>query len=295
MLKIIKCLRSGLVVSTITAISMGISAGPVFAQEDDDKEDKEASSREVLVDCDKGQTVTQTLVQFANDTKPLEITIKGNCANNEDEVQIERRQVDLVGDEENPGTIPDMLVDGGRQVGIGDNLTLDGNLAIGDGSVEVVSETGDITINGEIFVDSQSLLAIYIEPSDDDEDSNGELGGDEEPSGGTITVNGRIWVVNHSLLAVQRGGGDGMVILNGTEDFYNDIIVSLQSSIDITNTSVGNISLERDSHAAFNGNVTAKDGYGNNTISCDSESRVWGDTGELNVYDPVTFIYCKGD
>jgi len=289
MLNIIKCLRSGLVVSAITATSMGLSAGSVFAQEDDDKEDKEASSREVLVDCDKGQSVTETLVQFANDTKPLEIIIKGNCANNEDEVQIERRQVDLVGDEENPGTIPYMLVDGGRQVGIGDNLTLSGGLAIGDGSVEVVSETGDITINGGVFLGSQAKLAIYIEPSDDDEDSNGELVADEEASGGIITVSGQIWVTNHSLLEVQRGGADGTVILDGTKEFYDDIIVSLQSSIDVSNASVGNIYLERDSHAAFNGNVTAKDGYGGNTISCDSESRVWGDTSEYN-----NVGYCKG-
>jgi len=262
-----KYLRSGLVLSAVTAISLGLSAGSVNAQEEDDEKEKEASSREVLVECDKGQSVTQILRQFANDTKLLEIIVKGTCDNEpEGEVQIERNKVDLIGDEETGGSIPFLLVDGGRQIGIGDNLTLAGGLAIGAGQVEIETETYLIIENG-IFLSSQSKLGITTEETEDEEES----------TAGQVIVNGQIWVTNHSLLEVQREVSDGIVMLNGTEDPSQDhVIVSLQSSVDIKKASVGNIYLERDSHASFNGDVTPKDGF--NTISCDSESRVWGAT-----------------
>ncbi len=259
MLKIIRYLRSGLVVSVITAMSVGLSAGSVYAEDDDDEKEKEASSREVLVDCDKGQSVTKTLVQFANDTKPLEIIIKGNCVDNEDEVQIERNKVDLVGHEETGGAIPYMLVDGGRQIGIGGSLILAGGLQIGAGQVEIGSET-EVTIEFGIIVGSQSLLRITTEGLEDENDV--------ESAAGQVVVNGPIFVENHSLLEVQREVSDGIVLLN-------DIIASLQSSVDIKKATIGNIQLTQDSHVVFRGDVNPKDGDLANSISCDSESRVW--------------------
>ena len=264
MLKIIEYLSSGLVLSAITAISLGLSAGAVNAQDDEDEKEKEASAREVLVDCDKGQSVTQTLVQFANDTKPLEIIIKGNCVNNEEEVQIERNKVDLVGDEENPGTIPTMLVDGGRQIGIGGNLTLAGGLGISAGQVEIGTES-DVMVNLAIFVTSHSLLRITTEGS------------------GQVEINGFVTVENHSLLEVQREVNEGIVI------FIGEINLGLQSSLWMRDAIAGNLVLQNDSHGVLVG-----DNVSGNEIWCDSESRIWGYTDDFSVLSDLNGLSCEG-
>jgi len=286
MLKIIMYLRSGLVVSAITAMSVGLSAGAVYAQEEEDEKEKEASSREVLVECDKGQSVTQTLVQFANDTKPLEIIVKGTCDNEpEGEIQIERNQVDLIGDEETGGTIPFMLVDGGRQIGIGGNLILNEGLAVGAGQMEIETE-GEVTINGAIFVSGQGGLGISTEASDDDDDDE-SLNGTEA---GKVVINGLVSVENHSLLEVQRQVNEGDVTFN------DEINLSLQSSLHMSDATAGNIVLGKDSHAFLGDNVIPKDGPGGNWISCDSESRVWGNTTGFDVLnDPLYGMFCQGD
>jgi len=272
-------LRSGLVVSAITAMSVGLSAGSVYAQEEEDEKEKEASSREVLVECDKGQSVTQTLVQFANDTKPLEIIVKGTCDNEpEGEIQIERNQVDLIGDEETGGTIPFMLVDGGRQIGIGGNLTLNEGLAVGAGQVEIETE-GEVTINGAVFVSGQAGLGISTEAPEDDDDES--LNGTEA---GKVVINGLVSVENHSLLEVQRQVNDGDVTFNG------EINLSLQSSLHMSDATAGDIVLGKDSHAFLGDNVVG------NSITCDRESRVWGKTDNINFIsvDPDNSS-CKGD
>jgi hypothetical protein len=78
MLKVNKYLKTGLALSAIVAMSTGLSTGPVYAQEEEDEKEKDAI-REVLVDCDQGQSVQKILRKFANDTKPLEITVRGTC------------------------------------------------------------------------------------------------------------------------------------------------------------------------------------------------------------------------
>jgi len=286
MFKFIKYLRSGLVLSAITAISLGLSAGPVNAQKEDDDKEKEASSREVLVDCDKGQSVTQTLVQFANDTKLLEIIVKGTCDNEpEGEVQIERNKVDLIGDDETGGSIPFLLVDGGRQIVIRGNLTLNGGLAVGAGQLEIETE-GEVTINGPIFVSGQAGLGISTEAPDDDDDDE-SLNGTEA---GKVVINGFVSVENHSLLEVQRGVNAGSV------SFNDEINLSLQSSLHMSDATAGNIVLGKDSHALLGDNVIPKDGPGGNWIACDSESRVWGDTNGFNVLNDLLYgMSCQGD
>jgi hypothetical protein len=276
MFDLTKYLRSALVLSAITAISLGLIGGPVYAQKDDDEKEKEASSREVLVECDKGQSVQQILRQFANDTKPLEIVIKGTCVN-DDEIQIERNKVDIVGDEEIGGTIPFMLVDGGRQIGIGGNLILADGLAISAGTAEIETESS-VTVNGPIFLGSQSLLRITTEASEDDEESlNGS-------SAGQVDIAGRVTIDNQSLLEVQREVNDGAVT------FYDEIILSLQSSLYMRDATAGNIVLNNDSHALLGDNA------GGNSIACDSESRVWGNTtGFVVLNDPLFGMPCKGD
>jgi hypothetical protein len=84
MLKVNKYLKTGLALSAIVAMSTGLSTGPVYAQEEEDEKEKDAI-REVLVDCDQGQSVQKILRKFANDTKPLEITVRGTCDNEPDE------------------------------------------------------------------------------------------------------------------------------------------------------------------------------------------------------------------
>ncbi len=267
-----------LVLSVISFLGAGLVTKFAVAADE-----KDPSSRVVLVECDKGQSVTQTLVQFANDTKPLEIIIRGNCVS-EDEVQIERNMVELVGDEEIGGTIPFMLIDGGRQIGIGDNLTLASGLFISAGAAEIGTET-NITVNGTIFLSSQSLLRITTEaPEDDEESINGT-------SAGQVVINGFVVVENHSLLEVQREVNGGNVIFN------DEINLNLQSSLWIRDATTGNVVLGKDSHAFFGENVLPKYGPGGNWIACDRESRVWGNTtsGGFTVFHDPDGMSCQGD
>jgi len=271
MLKIITYLKSGLALSAIVAMSMGLSTGFVYAQEEEDEKEKDAI-REVLVDCDKGQSVQKILRSFANDIKPLEITVRGTCDNEPDEeVQIERNSVDLSGDDEVGATLPFVLIDGARLVGIGGTLTLAEGMVISAGQVEMGTET-NLIVNGTILLTPQSLLRITTEESEDEEES---LNG---PSAGQAVFNGLVLIENQSLLEVQREVNDGIVIFN------DEINLSLQSSIWMRDAIAGNIVLNNDSHGVLVGdNVTG------NWISCDSESRIWGNTeGFSNVGS------CKG-
>ncbi|MDH3856836.1 MAG: hypothetical protein OEV07_02495 [Gammaproteobacteria bacterium] len=282
MLKIIKCLRSDLVLSAITAICMVLVTGPVYAQEEEDEKEKDAI-REVLVDCDKGQSVQKILLKFANDTKPLEITVRGICDNEPDEeVQIERNNVDLSGDDEVGATLPFVLIDGARLVGIGGNLILNGGMTVSAGHVEMGTET-NLTVNGMILLTPQSLLRITTEESEDEEES---LNG---PSAGQAVFNGIVSVENHSLLEIQREVNDGTVIFN------DEINLSLQSSLWMRDATAGNVVLGKDSHAFFGDNVLPKYGPGGNWIMCDRESRVWGDTsGGFTVFLDPDGMSCQG-
>lgn len=271
MLKINKYLKSGLALSTIVAMSMGLSAGSVYAQEEEDEKEKDAI-REVLVDCDKGQSVQKILRKFANDTKPLEITVRGICDNEPDEeIQIERNSVDLSGDDEVGATLPFVLIDGARLVGIGGTLTLLEGMTVSAGQVEMGTETL-LTVNGMILLTSQSLLRITTEESEDEEES---LNG---PVAGRAVFNGFVSVENHSLLEVQREVNDGDVIFN------DEINLSLQSSLWIRDSDVQNIVLGQDSHGVLSGNVNFI------MVACDSESRIWGDNPGGTIY----MGSCKG-
>jgi hypothetical protein len=262
---------------------MGLNTGSVYAQAEEDEKEKEPSIREVLVDCDKGQNVTQILVQFANDTKPLEITVRGTCDNEPDEeVQIERNNVDLSGDDEVGATLPFVLIDGARLVGIGGSLILAEGMVISAGQAEMGTET-NLTVNGTILLTTQSLLRITTEESEDEEESlNGA-------SAGQAVFNGFVSVENHSLLEVQREVNDGTVIFN------NEINLNLQSSLWMRDASVGNIVLNNDSHAVLVDNVTPQI-FDVTSISCDSESRVWGNTTGFDVLNDLLYgTSCQGD
>lgn len=313
MLNFKDCMVSGLVLSA-TTIGLGLSSGSAFATGGFEEFDNE---RVVKVNCNKGQSVQRVLNRFANRTKPLEVIIKGNCIYEPDnEIQIERDNVSITGDEDG-AIIPSVLVDGARLVGIGENLTITGRLDVSAGMVEIGSDSyliiGD-GIKGEdeefpdgIGINSNSLVRIDTEEPDDEDDEEELIAGnvDEEPVGGIVTVNGQIWITNHSILEVQREQDGGMVFLNGAQNPENptqdDVIVSLQSSLDIKKAEVGNIYLERDSHAAFNGNVVPVEN--GKSISCDSESRVWqvvidgiGDTEDFTVNsDPLYSYSCLGN
>lgn len=274
---------SGLFYSAITVISLGFITGSVYAQDDEDDKEKEATAREVVVECDKGQSVQKILRQFANDTKPLEIVIRGACVN-DDEIEIDRNKVNLVGDEETGGTIPFMLVDGGKQVAVGGNLTLNEGLNVSAGQMEIETES-EVTINGTILVNSQSLLRINTEASDDDDDDE-SLNGTEA---GKVVINGFVSVENHSLLEVQREVNAGSV------SFNDEINLSLQSSLHMRDATTGNIVLGYDSHAVLGDNVTPQI-VDVTSISCDSESRVWGNTTGFNVLNDLLYGRpCQGD
>lgn len=282
MLKVNKYLKTGLALSAIVAMSTGLSTGPVYAQEEEDEKEKDAI-REVLVDCDQGQSVQKILRKFANDTKPLEITVRGTCDNEPDEeVQIERNNVDLSGDDEVGATLPFVLIDGARLVGIGGSLILAEGMVISAGQAEMGTET-NLTVNGTILITTQSLLRITTEESEDEEES---LNG---PSAGQAVFNGFVSVENNSLLEVQREVNDGTVIFN------HEINLSLQSSLWMRDATAGNVVLGKDSHAFFGENVLPKYGPGGNWIMCDRESRVWGDTsGGFTVYLDPDGMSCQG-
>lgn len=274
------CLTLGFAVSATTLITLGLSSGPALATGSLEEFENE---RVVRVNCDRGQSVQRVLNRFANRTKPLEVIIKGNCTNEPDEeIQIERDNVALEGDEEVGATIPFVLVDGARVVGIGGTLTLTEGIVISAGQVEMGTQT-NLTVNGTILLTPQSLLRITAEESEDDEESfNGS-------SPGQAVFNGIVLVENHSLLEVQREISGGSVIFN------NEIILNLQSSLWMRDASVGNIVLGNDAHAVLVENVVPQF-PGVTSISCDSESRVWGDTSGFMVLNDVkSGASCQGD
>jgi len=244
-----KYLRSGLVLSAITAISLGLSAGSVNAQEEDDDKEKE-KERVVKVDCDKGGDVQKVLETYAFETKPLILIIKGICESDEG-VEVIRNNVEFIGDDEEGGYIlGSMEVEGGRGVSIGDNMTLD-NLVIEYGQVFLDPGEGTITITAGVGVNFQSVLTI-----------------DTEESAGSVEILGNIDLINQSLLLIQQEESAGRVTTG-------NINATLQSSANVRDASIGDMYLGSDSHASFDLTVL-RNGDDPGTLGCDSRSRYWG-------------------
>jgi len=251
MFNFVKYLRSGLVLSAITAISLGLSAGPVNAQEEDDDKEKE-KARVVKVDCGKGDEVQKVLETYAFETKPLILIIEGTCESDE-AVEVTRNNVEFIGEDEEGGYITGVLkVEGGRGVSIGDNMTLD-DLVVEYGQVFLDAEEGVITINAGVGVNFQSVLTIGSEKTD-----------------GSVIIESSISLLNQSLLLIQQDefASEGSVTTG-------NIYASLQSSVNARNASIGDLNLGSDSHASFDLSVK-HNGDDPGTIGCDSESRVWG-------------------
>ena len=252
MFKFIKYLRSGLVLSAITAISLGLSAGPVNAQEEDDDKEKE---RVVKVDCNKGRDVQEVLETYAFETKPLLLIIEGTCVSDE-AFEVARNNVEFIGDDEEGGYIAGVLkVEGGRGVSIGDNMTLD-DLVIEYGQVFLEAGEGTITINVGVGVNFQSVLTIDAEEID-----------------GSIIVNSDINLLNQSLLLIQQDENP-----NAGSVTTGNINASLQSSANIRAATIGEIGLASDSHVALDSNVLWN-GNGPGPLGrvfCDNQSRIWG-------------------
>jgi len=263
MFKFIKYLRSGVVLSAITAISLGLSAGPVNAQEEDDDKEKE-KDRVVKVDCGKGDEPQKALETYAFETKPLILIIEGTCENAA--VEVTRDNVEFVGagPYEQRGYITGILeVEGGRGVYIGDNMILD-DLRVEYGQVFLDAGEGTITINGGVGVNFQSVLTISAE--------------DQE---GSVVVNPDIDIdlLNQSLLLIQQDefASAGSVTTG-------NINASLQSAARVRAASIGDMNLGSDSHTYFESDVQSN-GDDLVTLGCDdSHSRYWGILDE-NVFD----------
>ena len=250
MFKFTKYLRSGVVLSAITAISLGLSAGSVNAQEEDDKKE---GQRVVKVDCGKGDEPQKVLETYAFETKPLILIIEGTCENAA--VEVTRDNVEFVGagPYEQRGYITGVLkVEGGRGVSIGDNMMLD-DLVIEYGQVFLDAEEGTITIYAGVGVNFQSVLNI------------GSV-----TTSGSVIIESSISLLNQSLLLIQQDelASEGSVTTG-------NIYASLQSSLNARKANIGDLNLGSDSHASFD--LTVKhNGDDPGTIGCDSESRVWG-------------------
>ena len=259
MFKFTKYLRSGVVLSAITAISLGLSAGPVNAQEEDDDKEKE-KDRVVKVDCGKGDEPQKALETYAFETKPLILIIEGTCENAA--VEVTRNNVEFIGEDEEGGYITGVLkVEGGRGVSIGDNMMLD-DLVIEYGQVFLDAEEGTITIYAGVGVNFQSVLNI------------GSV-----TTSGSVIIESSISLLNQSLLLIQQDelASEGSVTTG-------NIYASLQSSLNARKANIGDLNLGSDSHASFD--LTVKhNGDDPGTIGCDSESRVWG------LVDPNEFMW----
>jgi len=273
MLKIIKHLKSGLVLSTITAISLGLSAGSVNAQEEDDDKDKE-KERVVKIDCDESNDVEKVLDKYGFESKPLVLIIKGTCLSDEEgeenEVEVSRDRVSFQGDEVEGGYITgQFVVEGAREIGIAENMELDIlSIERGQVSLEVEEEDGEIVIHVAVGLGDQATLDVIT-----------------DASGASIDIDGPISIVNHSLLTVQQSASVGSVVIRG------EISASLQSSLKISFASISDVSIKQDSHAYFAENVTPAEGTPE--ISCDSQSRVWGNIVGFSIgFDPV--VSCEG-
>jgi len=263
MCNLTKYLRSALVLSAITAISLGLSAGSVTAQEEDDDKEKE-KERVVKVDCDKGGDVQKVLETYAFETKPLVLIIEGICESDET-VEVTRNNVEFLGGDEDGGYVTGVLkVEGGRGVSIGDNMMLD-DLVIEYGQVFLEAGEGTITINSGVGVNFQSVLTIAAEETD-----------------GSVIIDTNISLLNQSLLLIQQDE-----LASAGSVTTGDINASLQSSVNVRDASIGDMYLGSDSQASFDSTVKHNDISMKGTIGCDSESFVWGnvDTGEFIVID----------
>ena len=253
MFKFTKYLRSGVVLSAITAISLGLSAGSVNAQEEDDKKE---GQRVVKVDCGKGDEPQKVLETYAFETKPLILIIEGTCE--DAAVEVTRNNVEFVGSGpyEQRGYITGVLkVEGGRGVSIGDNMMLD-DLVIHYGQVFLDAEEGTITIYAGVGVNFQSVLTI------------GSVA-----TSGSVIIESSISLLNQSLLLIQQDelASEGSVTTG-------NINASLQSSANIRAATIGEIGLDSDSHIALDSNVLWN-GNGPGPLGrvfCDNQSRIWG-------------------
>ncbi len=272
MLKIIKYLKSGLALSAIVAMSMGLSSGSVAAADEETEDDKKEGQRVVKVDCNKGDEVQDVLDKYAFETKILVLVIEGRCEI-EEPVEVTRNNVEFVGAGAYPeqrGYIAGLLdVQGGRGVYIGDNMELD-NLNVEYGQVFLDAGEGTVTIYVGLGVNYQSVLTIGAEDST-----------------GSVVVMPEINLINQSLLLIQPDENAS----NGSVTTGN-INASLQSAIRIRAASIGDMNLGSDSHAYFDSDVTSS-GEGLVTLGCDdNHSRYWGVLDET-VFD-VDNTVCIG-
>jgi len=263
MFNIIKYLRSGLALSAIVAISMGLSSGSVLAADGEKEEDKKEGQRVVKVDCNKGDDVQDVLEQYAFETKILVLIIEGICESDE-AIEVTRNNVEFVGagPYEQRGYITGVLeVEGGRGVYIGDNMILD-DLVVEYAQVFLDAGEGTITINVGVGVNFQSVLTIGAE--------------DQE---GSVVVHSDINLLNQSLLLIQQdeSASAGSVTTG-------NINASLQSAVRIRASSIGDMNLGSDSHTYFDSGVLSN-GDDLVILGCDdSHSRYWGMLDE-NVFD----------
>jgi hypothetical protein len=207
MLKIIKYLRSGLTLSAIVALGMGLSSGSVAAADKEKEDDKKEGQRVVKVDCNKGDEIQDVLDRYAFETKILVLIIEGICEL-EEPVEVTRNNVEFVGAGayEQRGYIAGLLdVQGGRGVYIGDNIELD-NLNVEYGQVFLDAGEGTTTINVGLGVNYQSVLTIGA-----------------EDSAGSVVVNPAINLINQSLLLIQpdENASDGSVTRGILMPLYN--------------------------------------------------------------------------
>ncbi len=270
MFNIFNYLRSGLALSAIVAVSMGLSSFAATAADEEKEDDKKEGQRVVKVDCGKGDAPQDVLEKYAFETKPLILIIEGTCENAA--IEVTRDNVEFVGagPYEQRGYIAGVLkVEGGRGIYIGDNMILD-ILDVKYGQVFLDAGEGTITINRSVGVFFQSVLTIGAEGSTGSVIQNPELNPNPEFA---------IHVINQSLLLIQPDefASAGSVTTG-------NINASSQSSVRVRAASIGDMHLGGDSHAYFESGV-ASSGEDLITLGCDdSHSRYWGILDE-NVFD----------
>ena len=181
-------IKPGLMLAAVALIGSGLFGGSVYAG------DKDEQTREVMVDCDKGQNLQDVLLQYLDDKKPLEIIVKGTCGEGNEVITIERDKVLLEGDEDDDedAHINALLaVEQARNIEIGDNMRIS-SLFVDFGEVSIEAERS-VTIDGDVFIVGQSSLTIDTASDDDD----GLI------TTGLVTIGGPITIEGHSLLSVQ--------------------------------------------------------------------------------------------
>ena len=246
----------------LLAFCLAICTGIVFANETDGKEKEFEVIR--TVDCDKGQSIQDVLLQNRDDSKPLVVIIGGVC---DEEVEVERDEVEFQGADAGGRITGVVLIDEAREFQLSDGMRI-GRLALAFGQAEIEVEEASVVIDNGIVLTGQSALGMA---------SEGPV---------SIIVNADILVENQSLLTTSFEEGSGGVNVNG------GITMILQSSANMDGTSVSNgISLTQDSHALFGIGVTVS-----GSITCDRQSRVWGDvSGVSSVSTDVDGVSCWGD